>query len=492
MAGKYRSAPPYNPQVDFFKQKNDRPRPHPVRGTLFFILLAIIGALAARVYLMEAYAIPSGSMAPTLLGDHRHAVCPACGHGFDVDGALDADGAPYGRTGLMLHCPLCSTGVPVPKNLLGGDRLMVSKFPARPNRWDVVVFRNPQETDPLSSAPGPNGFFIKRVVGLPGEDLHLLDGHVFVRKQGETDFHIARRADPQENKHWESVARSAWRDIRTVKNPPAEWSFDFGESPENMRPAYDDATLHPYNQFRQGLKHLGTECIQDLRLAGRAENGSGTLAFSTCFATADRLALDLAPGGRLRLTGNGRVLRETALAPGRPVTLELWLLDHEALAFADGRCVLRHAFNLPWKNLLGRPAPPSFPEIIETSGHFSSVSLSAAIPYLAEVGPDPARGGLTRNGAGKIIMADPVTLPDGSGQPQACWFCVGDNSPASTDSRFWNSLHPEVRERMLGGHRFEGLVPEGLMVGRAWGVAWPADEEGAAWKPEFPKMRRVR
>lgn len=467
----------------FSKPKNPRPKPHPIRDSLFLALMIVIGALAGRVYLVEAYAIPSGSMAPTLLGAHRHAVCPQCGHAFEVEAT---DGNPD------LHCPLCHARFPMPGPVLSGDRLLVSKFPARPDRFDVMVFRNPQANDPLSAAPGPNGFFIKRVVGLPGERLHLLDGHVFIQKPGEKEFHIARRTDPGENPRWAEIARAAWRPVAVAPHPPAHWSFDFEAADADRRAAYDDATLHPYNQPRQGMLHRATETVTDLRLQARSDGGDGELAFSTTFAQAKRLSLAFAADGRLRLLGGNRVLGEAQLPAGRPATLELWLIDHEALAFADGRCLLRHPFDVPWAQLLAAPAPPPYPATIEANGRLTDLALFSAIPYLAEAGGDWGRGGLIRDDAGRIIPADPVVLPDGSGQPQACWFCLGDNSPASTDGRFWRDICPAVQARLLGGHAFAGLVPEGLLVGRAMGVIWPANDDGARWKPALSKIRKVR
>ncbi len=456
--------------------------PHPIRDTLFLVLLLVIFTLAARVFVVEAYAIPTGSMAPTLVGLHRHATCPACGHGFDVGN----------RGSRPLHCPLCHRPVPMPGAVLLGDRLLVAKFPARPHRFDVVVFRDPQAPDPnhtYADAPGPNSFFIKRVIGLPGEAVYLLDGHIFVQKPGADTFKIARRTDPAENPRWAAVARTAWRPVAKAAKTAGQWTFAF-DADDGLRPAYDDATLHPYNQPEQGLRHRADETVEDLRLAARTDGGAAELAFSTPFEHAKRLSLELGAGGRLRLLGDGQPLGETKLAPGQPVTLELWLMDHEALAFADGDCVLRHPFDLPWAKILAS-MPPPYPGGITATGTLAQVELSAALPYLSAMG-FAGRGGLTRDVHGRVEMTAPVILPDGSGAPQACWFCLGDNSPASTDGRFWNSIHPDVQERLLGGHAFGGLVPEDLLVGRAWGVVWPADENGAGWKPQFSKMRRVR
>ena len=66
-----------------------------------------------------------------------------------------------------------------------GDRILVMKFPydmpflpgaSEPQRWDVVVFRYPEE---------PEISYIKRLVGLSGEELRIWFGDVYIRLPGE-------------------------------------------------------------------------------------------------------------------------------------------------------------------------------------------------------------------------------------------------------------------------------------------------------------------
>ncbi len=87
------------------------------------LAVGLIAALVVRATLLQAYSIPSGSMSPTLeAGDH------------------------------ILVTPMA--------RWLGGEA---------PRRGDVVVFRNPEV--------GP-GYFVKRVVALPGEHVEIRDGSV--------------------------------------------------------------------------------------------------------------------------------------------------------------------------------------------------------------------------------------------------------------------------------------------------------------------------
>jgi hypothetical protein len=56
------------------------------------------------------------------------------------------------------------------------------------------------------------------------------------------------------------------------------------------------------------------------------------------------------------------------------------------------------------------------------------------------------------------------------------FFCLGDNSPRSSDGRYWSSVNPWIRLRMLRDENEEsiGVVPRKLMMGRAFFVYLPA------------------
>ena len=56
-----------------------------VRETLESLIIAFVLALIFRAFIVEPFVIPTGSMAPTLLGAHTRYVCPDCGFQFDVN-----------------------------------------------------------------------------------------------------------------------------------------------------------------------------------------------------------------------------------------------------------------------------------------------------------------------------------------------------------------------------------------------------------------------
>src|SRR5213082_2731164 len=56
-----------------------------VKETIESILIAFILAFIFRAFVVEAFVIPTGSMATTLLGAHMRFTCRECGYQFDVN-----------------------------------------------------------------------------------------------------------------------------------------------------------------------------------------------------------------------------------------------------------------------------------------------------------------------------------------------------------------------------------------------------------------------
>ncbi|HZD91361.1 MAG TPA: signal peptidase I [Pseudolabrys sp.] len=110
--------------------------------TVRVIIHALIIALVIRTFLFQPFNIPSGSMKNTLLvGDYLFVSKYTYG---------------YSKYSFPLSLPLFSGRIP-------GGWL--------PQRGDVVVFRLPRD---------PSVDYIKRVIGLPGDKIQVVDGDVHI------------------------------------------------------------------------------------------------------------------------------------------------------------------------------------------------------------------------------------------------------------------------------------------------------------------------
>lgn len=220
-----------------------------IKETFESIVIAFILAFIFRAFVVEAFIIPTGSMAPTLLGRHHQINCEQCGYAFTTDDAGRIDRLARADDTLSVRCPMCrfpetiALGTPT----RSGDRLLVQKYIynlVEPSRWDIVVFRNPQIANDDGS-PGPKTNYIKRLVGLPNESLYIIDGNVYVKPFDDPDapWRIARKTDPAENRHWEKIQRAVWQPIYHSRFVPRDHGVPPPEAPtpETSAPEGDAA-----------------------------------------------------------------------------------------------------------------------------------------------------------------------------------------------------------------------------------------------------------
>ncbi|MBI5779371.1 MAG: signal peptidase I [Planctomycetes bacterium] len=124
------------------------------QGNAEVFLVAFILAMIIRCFCIEVYKIPTGSMEPTLHGDYND-----------------------------------------------GDRIIANKFGILFNpiqRYDVFLFKFP--LDKSTS-------FIKRVVGLPNEELMINRGNLYYRPKGTDKFLIAKKALKTQESIWLNTYR---------------------------------------------------------------------------------------------------------------------------------------------------------------------------------------------------------------------------------------------------------------------------------------------
>jgi len=236
-------------------QKKDRAAE--VANTFEWLITAFILAFVFRAFVMEAFRIPTGSMADTLKGAHFRLACPQCGYkyeygfvpgnyGLPEDTVPSSDaplpvtrcpscgrypstlrcrrcGQSYDSRSLIRtnearrnigstdesvvlpsHCPRCSGELMSDKAMpvANGDRILVLKCIYQffePKRWDVVVFKNP---------PEPTINYIKRLVGRPGEKIQIIDGDIFINDQ------IARKPPKVQKELWMPVFINDYQPVR--------------------------------------------------------------------------------------------------------------------------------------------------------------------------------------------------------------------------------------------------------------------------------------
>lgn len=226
-----------------------------LRENIESIAFAVAIAFAIRYFVVEAFKIPTGSMAPTLLGEHKDVKCPNCGWFFYADRQSESVTCPNCQFEMSASlycnncnnrirynwpawlwrkgtCPKCQITIPWTdlsnRVIHGGNRILVNKFWSKfkkPNRWDVTVFVYPLYDLKCKSCStqlpdtewrdglrcprcGSTRFskktknYIKRLIGLPGEKLQIVNGDIYINDK------IQRKPDSIQETLWLPVYNS--------------------------------------------------------------------------------------------------------------------------------------------------------------------------------------------------------------------------------------------------------------------------------------------
>jgi signal peptidase I len=137
----------------------------PWRDNIEALVMAIVMAVMLKYFIVEAYQIPTGSMQPTLMGNDEAGI---------------------------------------------KDRIIVDKLSFHfrdPERFEVVVFRYPLDRSKS---------FIKRICGMPGEELRIALGDLWTRKGPDEEWKVVRRPLPVQGEVWKRLypkdpRYSSWR-----------------------------------------------------------------------------------------------------------------------------------------------------------------------------------------------------------------------------------------------------------------------------------------
>ncbi|QDT64159.1 signal peptidase I [Calycomorphotria hydatis] len=193
-----------------------------MRDTIESIVVAFIFAFLVRSFEAEAFVIPTGSMAQTLMGRHKDVTCPECSHQFQI-GASEELARSSQRLERRLKtaiCPNCRVEIDIEENpAFPGDRIIVNKFTydvGNPDRWDVLVFKFPED---------PETNYIKRLIGLPGETIEIKQGDVYrVDENGRME--IVRKNHPAKQKALEFLVHDNNEPAKSLREAgwPERWA----------------------------------------------------------------------------------------------------------------------------------------------------------------------------------------------------------------------------------------------------------------------------
>ena len=454
-----------------------------------FLVVLCLSILLFRTFAAEAYIVPTGSMAPTLLGNHREVNCPNCD--FHVSMGLDEDG----RGGSPV-CPNCGQigleRAPAISN--SGDRVLVQKFlydVRRPRRWEVAVFHFPGD---------PSQAYVKRVVGLPGESLLIHRGDVLVNggvARKSLKEQRAMRILVYDNNF---VPRDATRfpRFRFRKGFPAQrletgWNADgkafehVPKGPPSDRIDWleyrhwdpDRARYAPVYDFNgyNGAEIRGENIVTDLMVSARITPGMDAEVVAVrIHSGTDRFIVEIPIGDKqpLKVIRNQRTLKVSNVqgnlsANAREVLLEASVMDRRLTVALDG-VLLFDPVDFddpavgPWSN--------DSPIALGTKGGMVRVAdfkVYRDVYYTSELAFTPRR-------------AFGVDSPFQLGADD--FFVLGDNSAVSNDSRFWTGS-PVVPGELFLGKPFLVHLP---------GQAVPLKVFGRSlyWVPDPREIRYIR
>jgi signal peptidase I len=461
------------------------PEPSLVRQTVDLVVLLCLGVLLFRTFSAEAYVVPTGSMAPTLLGHHREVVCPNCQFSFVV--GIDEDSrAPRSV------CPNCGKddldGVPTVD--CNGDRVLVQKFLydfRPPRRWEVAVFHYPGD---------PTQAYVKRVVGLPGESVQILGGDVLIDgKIARKTLHELRamrilvhdsRFLPQDGRRsprWFFLRGRPRHHLPTGWRPTEKGFVHEETTPDPSDPEdwlvyrHWDPVLGRYGPIRDHYAYNGSELdadnsVPDLAIETRLTVTPKVESISVMLRSrGDRFVVRIPVGGRGRVelarnarripvVGVANPLERIDQAP-RELLLEASVVDRRLLVAIDGE-LLFEPFD--YEDPMGGFAYDASPIALGVRGGELTVNdlkIYRDVFYTSSLASIPRRP----NG-----VSEPYQLEADS------YFVLGDNSPVSHDSRFWAG-GPVVSRSMFLGKPFLVHLPGQVVALEVFGrsVYWVPD-----------------
>lgn len=513
-------------------------------ATLQSLIVAFVLAMTFRGFVTEGFVIPTGSMAPTLLGEHLLLHSSQTGDTFAVD-SKRKDGATAMYDPLLgRNYKLSVAGLSAERPRMG-DRILVLKclYPFfEPDRFDVVVFKNP--TDPNGDAEN----YIKRLIGLPNEAIWLADGDVFVApsdESGDPDaYEVQRKPDYIQRAVWQPVQDSNFIPLHPDRLSPRYAAPWFGQewrtndqrsyrcdTAEPTTLDWDSTQIRitdwtPYNMFTLAGAARPDQAVSDLRVTADIVADQPGLSIVLDLEARDHVFQFRIAGGTTEMRmrpqedpdgWTDQVSAEApAIEPGRVYSVEFWHVDQAMTVFVNGRQVgprleyewtpaerVEWSFGVPYEAWLKRtpalqPVPPSLRWTFDGSPlTIHRMQVDRDLYYRPDTLTTQTRKNPTQPEYEDLV--EPRTPAFGTHPDKPAllgpdqYFMLGDNSPASSDSRLWGNPHPLVA-RQIDDSPF--VVNRKLLLGKAWVVYFPApypiSENGRGVVPDFGRLRFIR
>jgi signal peptidase I len=476
--------------------QKSRDRADEVANIFEWLITAFILAFVFRAFIMEAFRIPTGSMADTLEGAHFRLRCPQCGYEYDhgfIPGhyynqsgrRLAEDTVPAGTVPLpSTRCPSCGNYTPDGRaaSVANGDRILVLKCIYQflePKRWDVVVFKNP---------PEPTINYIKRLIALPNEEVQIIDGDIYINGL------ISRKPPKVQQEQWMVVYNNDYQPVNPF-NPTFnghQWEQPFrpeGSSKweaDKLSPTqfHLDSPIDQINTMKYdtsiGNDFRATYAYDDVRSYKNLPYCSDLMVRFNCFSTEPegcigislskyettyRAQIILSPG-TITITKQKKGQQPVELVavpikkprPNMQTLIKFANVDHQLILEFNGS---------KWKYDMGRypqdvgPITEDIEPEVEIFGSgklmLSHVAIFRDIYYTSLMYANSTEFGRATH--------TPFVL----GKDE--FFVLGDNSPNSEDCRWWTE--PGKANKGLPPYRV-GIVPRNYLVGKALFVYWPS------------------
>jgi signal peptidase I len=453
---------------------------HRWRENVEALTMAIVVALLFKYFVLEISKIPSGSMQPTLMGNPE--------------------------TGVF-------------------DRTLVDKLSFRfrdPRRFEIVVFKHPLERSRI---------MVKRLVGMPGEELRIEHGDLWIRAGADEPWKHLRRPASVQREAWRALTSDArladWSVVRGGKewHVSADGIVARGDGAARFRASAGPITDRYLDGYPAPLideielrdPTWGRHAVGDVRLEGELRALPGTTALTFELTEGQRVYEFTLPGPLAPADAEVVVrIRDSAAAGERVERGErLRLAAGARQRFALENLDDRLAFELDGRTVLAAEIAPSARQeasltigVAGAGADLESLRVSRDVYYLT---PEDRASWSVRIPPGNYVMLGDNTQdsadgrlwkaktysyrrPDGAvveargnyreGNENPTTGSLGDSTPAIRFRDRWGEIHWFARKGItaesLPGN--EPLVPRELILGRALAVFWPIRPIDRLWR----------